>query len=239
MEIGFFGGSFNPIHIGHLIIAEHICNNAGLDELWISVTPKNPLKVDSSLLDEKHRVEMVKRAIERFDKIKYCDIELYLPIPSFTADTLRKLCLLYPEHNFSLIIGADNWLLFDKWREYDFILKNFKIIVYPRPGYDIDAEIRPLTEEQRKRMFNDVEYVETYTKLNDMVQTEILNLVKSKIENTSEGKELLFQQLRIVKRLKSEIINETNKEMELFKRFKEFSKLNPEVTYEEFIKANM
>ena len=99
---------------------------------------------------------------------------------------------------------------------------------------DIDAEIRPLTEEQRKRMFNDVEYVETYTKLNDMVQTEILNLVKSKIENTSEGKEL-----RIVKRLKSEIINETNKEMELFKRFKEFSKLNPEVTYEEFIKANM
>ena len=104
---------------------------------------------------------------------------------------------------------------------------------------DIDAEIRPLTEEQRKRMFNDVEYVETYTKLNDMVQTEILNLVKSKIENTSEGKELLSQQLRIVKRLKSEIINETNKEMELFKRFKEFSKLNPEVTYEEFIKANM
>lgn len=104
---------------------------------------------------------------------------------------------------------------------------------------DIDAEVRPMTDEQKKRMFNDDEYVEAYTKLNDMVQTEILNLVKAKIEGTQEGKELLSQQLRIVKRLKSEIINETNKEMELFKRFKEFSKLNPGVTYEEFIKANM
>ena len=104
---------------------------------------------------------------------------------------------------------------------------------------DIDAEVRPMTDEQRKRMFNDAEYVETYSKLNEMVQNEILNLVKAKIENTQEGKELLTQQLRIVKRLKSDIISETNKEMELFKRFKEFSKLNPGVTYEDFIKANM
>lgn len=104
---------------------------------------------------------------------------------------------------------------------------------------DIDAEVRPMTDEQKKRMFNDTEYVETYSRLNEMVQNEILNLVKAKIENTQEGKELLTQQLRIVKRLKSEIISETNKEMELFKRFKEFSKLNPGVTYEEFIKANM
>lgn len=104
---------------------------------------------------------------------------------------------------------------------------------------DIDAEVRPMTDEQKKRMFNDTEYVETYSRLNEMVQNEILNLVKAKIENTQEGKELLTQQLRIVKRLKSDIISETNKEMELFKRFKEFSKLNPGVTYEDFIKANM
>lgn len=104
---------------------------------------------------------------------------------------------------------------------------------------DIDAEVRPMTDEQKKRMFDDAEYVETYTKLNEMVQIEILNLVKAKIENTTEGKELLSQQLKIVKRLKSEIINETNREMEMFKRFKEFSKLNPGVTYEEFIKASM
>lgn len=104
---------------------------------------------------------------------------------------------------------------------------------------DIDAEVRPMTDEQKKRMFNDAEYVEAYSRLNEMVQNEILNLVKAKIENTQEGKELLTQQLKIVKRLKSDIISETNKEMELFKRFKEFSKLNPEVTYEDFIKANM
>ena len=104
---------------------------------------------------------------------------------------------------------------------------------------DIDAEVRPMSDEQKRKMFDDAEYVETYTKLNEMVQVEILNLVKAKIENTTEGKELLSQQLKIVKRLKSEIINETNREMEMFKRFKEFSKLNPGVTYEEFIKASM
>ena len=104
---------------------------------------------------------------------------------------------------------------------------------------DIDAEVRPMTDEQKKRMFDDAEYIETYVKLNEMVQNELLNLVKAKIENTSEGKELLSQQLKTVKRLKNDIINETNREMEMFKRFKEFSKLNPGVTYEEFIKASM
>lgn len=104
---------------------------------------------------------------------------------------------------------------------------------------DIDAEVRPMTEEQKKRMFEDAEYTETYIRLNEMVQTELLNLVKAKIEGTAEGKELLSQQLKIVRRLKTNIINETNREMEMFKKFKEFSKLNPGVTYEEFIKANM
>lgn len=104
---------------------------------------------------------------------------------------------------------------------------------------DINAEVRPMTDEQKKRMFDDAEYMETYVKLNEMVQNELLNLVKAKIENTSEGKELLSQQLKTVKRLKNDIINETNREMEMFKRFKEFSKLNPGVTYEEFIKASM
>lgn len=104
---------------------------------------------------------------------------------------------------------------------------------------DIDAEIRPMSEEQKKRMFDDREYTETYVKLNEIVQNELINLVKAKIESTPEGKDLLSQQLKTVKRLKSDIINETNREMEMFKRFREFSKLNPEVTYEEFIKANM
>lgn len=104
---------------------------------------------------------------------------------------------------------------------------------------DIDAEIRPMSEEQKKRMFDDAEYVEVYSKLNEMVQTEILNLVKGRIESTVDGKDLLSRQLKIVKRLKSDIINETNREMEMFKKFKEFSKVNPEITYEEFIKASI
>ena len=104
---------------------------------------------------------------------------------------------------------------------------------------EIDAEVRPMTVDQKKRMLEDTEYVEIYTKLNEIVQLEILNLVKAKIESTSEGKELLSQQLKIVKRLKNDIINETNKELELFKKFKDFSRVNPEITYEEFIKANM
>lgn len=104
---------------------------------------------------------------------------------------------------------------------------------------EIDAEISPMTEEQKTRMLQDEDYVDTYTKIQDMVQAEILNLVKGRIEATSEGKELLQRQLKIVKKLKGKIIQETNREMEMFRKFREFSKTHPEVTYEEFIKASM
>ena len=104
---------------------------------------------------------------------------------------------------------------------------------------DIDTEVEPMTEEQKSRLFQDDDYVETYTKIQNMVNAEILNLVKSRIESTQEGKELLSHQLKTVKRLKSKIIDETNREMEMFRKFREFSKQHPEVTYEEFIKSNM
>lgn len=104
---------------------------------------------------------------------------------------------------------------------------------------EIDIEVESLSEDQRNKLFSDSEYADTYSRIQSMVQAEILNIVKPKIESTSEGKELLQNQLKNVKRLKSKIINETNREMELFKKFKEFSKANPEITYEEFIKANL
>lgn len=104
---------------------------------------------------------------------------------------------------------------------------------------DIDSEVEPMTEEQKSRLLQDEDYVETYNKIQSMVNAEILNLVKGRIENTPEGKELLQHQLKIVKRLKGKIIDETNREMEIFKKFKDYSKLHPEVTYDEFIKANM
>ncbi len=104
---------------------------------------------------------------------------------------------------------------------------------------DIDAEVGPMSEEQKSMLFQDEDYVDVYTKIQNMVQAEILNLVKSRIESTPEGKELLQSQLKIVKRLKGKIIQETNREMEMFRKFREFSKTHPEVTYDEFIKANM
>lgn len=104
---------------------------------------------------------------------------------------------------------------------------------------EVDAEISPMTDEQKTRMLQDEDYVDTYTKIQDMVQAEILNLVKGRIEATPEGKELLQKQLKIVKKLKGKIIQETNREMEMFRKFREFSKTHPEVTYEEFIKASM
>ena len=104
---------------------------------------------------------------------------------------------------------------------------------------EVDAEISPMTDEQKTRMLQDEDYVDTYTKIQDMVQAEIFNLVKGRIEATPEGKELLQKQLKIVKKLKGKIIQETNREMEMFRKFREFSKTHPEVTYEEFIKASM
>lgn len=104
---------------------------------------------------------------------------------------------------------------------------------------EIDAEVSPMTDEQKNRLLMDEDYVEIYNKLQEMVQSEILNLVKSKIENDPKGKELLQSQLKVVKKLKGKIIQETNREMEMFKKFKEFSKTNPGITYEEFIKANI
>ena len=104
---------------------------------------------------------------------------------------------------------------------------------------DVDAEISPMSDEQKAMLFQDDDYVDTYTKIQNMVQSEILNLVKGRIESTPEGKELLQSQLKIVRRLKGKIIQETNREMEMFRKFREFSKTHPEVTYEEFIKASM
>lgn len=104
---------------------------------------------------------------------------------------------------------------------------------------EVDAEIAPMSDEQKAMLLQDEDYVETYTKIQSMVQNEILNLVKGRIENIPEGKELLQSQLKIVKKLKGKIIQETNKEMEMFRKFREFSKTNPEITYEEFIKTNM
>lgn len=142
-EAGLFGGSFNPIHNGHIALAEAVRRLAGLDEVWFVVSPQNPLKQRGDLLDDNLRLEMVRKALEGHDHLVASDCELHLPRPSYTWDTLRHLATTHPDRRFSLIIGGDNWALFDRWYRHEDIIGNHRIIVYPRSGSTIDAATLP------------------------------------------------------------------------------------------------
>jgi nicotinate-nucleotide adenylyltransferase len=132
MKIGLYFGTFNPIHIGHLIIANHMAEHADLDQVWMVVTPHNPLKKKSTLLDDYHRLQMVYLATEDYPKLKPSDIEFKLPQPNYTVTTLVHLEEKYPHHQFSLIMGEDNLKSFHKWKNYEAILAHHEIYVYPR-----------------------------------------------------------------------------------------------------------
>lgn len=133
MKIGLFFGSFNPIHMGHLIIGNTMVETTDLDEVWYVVSPQNPFKKNQSLLHEFDRLDMVMAAIHDNPKFRACDIEFNLPKPSYTIDTLTYLSDKYPQHTFVLIIGEDNLAQFTNWKNYEQILANFSLYVYPRP----------------------------------------------------------------------------------------------------------
>lgn len=141
MKIGLFFGSYNPIHIGHTIIANYMAYYTSLDQVWLVVSPHNPLKTKSDLIDVYDRLEMAKLATENSTKIKVSDIELHLPQPSYTIDTLTYLHEKYPEHEFVLIMGSDNLNTLKKWKNYEQLLKNYPIYVYPR-AKEINPEFR-------------------------------------------------------------------------------------------------
>ncbi len=143
MKIGIFGGSFNPIHVGHCIVANYISQCAGIDEVWLLVSPQNPLKGDEDASYDRHRINMVSLAIGDCQRLKVCDIEFEMPRPSYTIDSLQKLKSTYPEHDFSIIIGTDNWMQFHKWKEWQRIIEDFGVVVYPRPGYPVDGDVLP------------------------------------------------------------------------------------------------
>jgi nicotinate-nucleotide adenylyltransferase len=139
MKIGIYGGSFNPIHFGHIGLTQWVIENTDLDEVWLMVSPNNPLKDKSILADEQLRLQEAKETIRQLDynakdKIIVSDFEFKLPRPTYTANTLRSLVKEYPEHEFTLIIGEDNLGIFDQWRECQYILDNYRIFVYPRHG---------------------------------------------------------------------------------------------------------
>ncbi|ARV15650.1 nicotinate (nicotinamide) nucleotide adenylyltransferase [Polaribacter sp. SA4-12] len=131
-KIGLYFGTFNPIHIGHLIIANHMVEHSDLNEIWMVVTPHNPFKKKSSLLDNNHRFEMVYRATENYSKIKPSDIEFKLPQPNYTVYTLAHISDIYPDKEFCLIMGEDNLKNLHKWKNYETILEHHHIYVYPR-----------------------------------------------------------------------------------------------------------
>lgn len=131
-KVGLYFGTFNPIHIGHLIIANHLAEFTNLDEVWFVVTPHNPFKKKSTLLADHHRYQMVEIAIEDFPKLKASKIEFGLPQPNYTVNTLAHLNEQYPDFQFNLIMGEDNLQSFTKWKNYEVILENNHIYVYPR-----------------------------------------------------------------------------------------------------------
>ncbi|WP_374949700.1 nicotinate (nicotinamide) nucleotide adenylyltransferase [Mucilaginibacter sp.] len=140
MKIGLLFGSFNPIHIGHLIIANYMANHTALDKVWLVVSPQNPLKKYGDLINTYDRLEMAKLATDNSVNITVSDVELKLPQPSYTIDTLAFLKEKHPEYEFVLIMGSDNLATLHKWKNYRLILRDYQIFVYPRPGYE-NAEL--------------------------------------------------------------------------------------------------
>ncbi|HWY38252.1 MAG TPA: nicotinate (nicotinamide) nucleotide adenylyltransferase [Bacteroidia bacterium] len=135
-KTGLFFGSFNPIHVGHMVLANYMLEFTRLDEVWFVVSPQNPLKEKQTLLAQNHRLAMVRLAVEDHPKLKASNIEFKLPQPSYTINTLAYLKEKYPKKDFSLIMGMDNLQTFDKWKNHEQILKNHVLFIYPRPGFN-------------------------------------------------------------------------------------------------------
>lgn len=138
MKVGLYFGSFNPVHIGHLIIANHISNNYNLDQVWFVISPQNPLKSSASLLNKYHRKYLIDISLDGESKLKTSTIEFSLPTPSYTIDTLAYLKEKYPNYIFSVIIGSDSFQNIHKWKNYEQLLKEFEILVYERPGFEVE-----------------------------------------------------------------------------------------------------
>jgi nicotinate-nucleotide adenylyltransferase len=142
MKIGLYFGSFNPIHIGHLIIANYVLNTTNLQQIWFVVSPQNPLKQAANLLNEYQRLHLVQLAIEGEVHLKASNIEFQLPKPSYTIDTLTYLQEKYPQHQFAVIMGSDSLQNIKKWKNYQILLSNYTFYIYNRPGFETNTELQ-------------------------------------------------------------------------------------------------
>lgn len=143
MKIGLYFGSFNPIHTGHLIIAEFVANNTDVDQVWLVVSPQNPLKKSATLLNEYDRLNLVNMAIEGNTQLRASDIEFKLPKPSYTIDTLTYLHEKYPDNEFVVVIGSDSYINIQKWKNHELLQANYRFIIYERPAYPVDKNTLP------------------------------------------------------------------------------------------------
>jgi nicotinate-nucleotide adenylyltransferase len=137
LKVGLYFGSFNPVHIGHLIIANHVANNSLLDQIWLVVTPQNPLKKEHSLLNEHHRKHLIDLSIEGEKKLRTSNVEFKLPKPSYTIDTMAYLAEKHAQHIFSIIMGSDSFSNIKRWKNYEMLLKNYELYIYERPGFKV------------------------------------------------------------------------------------------------------
>lgn len=186
MRIGIFGGSFNPIHNGHLAIAEDLAATGFVDEIWFVISPQNPLKQKGDLWADELRYDLAARALESHPKLKPCDVEFHLPKPSYMWTTMSELQRKFPEHQFVLLIGADNWLCFSRWYRSEDFLKTYEIGIYPRPGYEIDEKQLPATVHYFHTGLYDISSTEIRRRLkeglpvDDLVPKEILAEMQNK-----------------------------------------------------------
>lgn len=143
IRTGVLGGSFNPIHNGHIALALQLLKEGGLEEIWFMVSPQNPLKARSSLLDDATRLRLVRAALEGYPQLKACDYESHMPVPSYTYDTLLSMSADFPDRELVLLMGADNWKNFHRWYRNKDIVDNYNIIIYPREGSVVDSITLP------------------------------------------------------------------------------------------------
>lgn len=172
-KIGLFFGSFNPIHIGHLILANYILENSDMDELWFVVSPQNPFKEKKSLLKDHNRLDMVEIAIRNYPKMRASNVEFSLPTPSYTVDTLTYLNEKYPDYSFSLIMGEDNLKSLHKWKNYEILLKNHHIIVYPRVSKNDAPNSETVSELKNHENISLID-----APIIELSATEIRNMIK-------------------------------------------------------------
>lgn len=183
MVIGIYGGSFDPIHTGHAIVANFVAQCGVVDEVWLTVSRRNPLKPQSTVAGEEQRAAMARIVARKCKNVRVSEIEFQLPTPSYTIDTLRELRRIHPEHEFRIIIGSDSLEGFHRWKESDAIRKEFGVIVYPRPGYPLRGEepggIKYLTGAPEFSVSSSLirEYVASGWDINYFVPTDVCEYI--------------------------------------------------------------